>query len=89
METSESVKDDWEPDASQLLWTRNLIRSMKDHETWAAPAFGIMIIDKTKNTLTRTVRTPGSSEVLFQRTIKAFKACGYEVIDKAGEKTNG
>jgi len=76
---------DWEPRDSDIEWVCNLIRILKDGGVWVAPIMGFFNVDKQAKTLTMTLKTPSHDAEMFERTVKSFKAIGYEVIDKTGE----
>ena len=76
---------DWTPRESDKQWARDLVAMLKDGGTWAAPVMGFFIVDKTAKTFTMTTKSFVHEADTLQRTVKCFKAIGYEVIDKSGE----
>lgn len=75
----------WIPTESDLEWSRNLLRVIKDGGTWACDA-GIYRIDHANKKLVRVLKSSlmggEADEDMARQIAVAFPKVGYEVEDE-------
>jgi len=80
---------EWEPEAFQIDWVKNLIASIKPNGTWGLPNTGLIYTLDKKNKelhlIMGNLENPESLE-LHNRNKKVFGILNWKVLDKRDKK---
>jgi len=75
------IKEEWEPEAKDIAWAKNLVGMMNDGGVWGAPDSGQVF--QFHHDLKEIHLIKGDpNHIWFEQSKICFKKVGYTVLDK-------
>jgi len=72
----------YQPRQSDINWTENMLRLLKDGGAWCPPAMGIFRVYKTKKELVFCAKSPAFDQDMYDMTKVCCSRCGYTIREE-------